>query len=564
MANLLDYVRWRGDITLGERPLNIVDGLVLTALSNIDLAGIVPPAGSGESILVRDAAAALSERPSSGVGDRRLVFVPAALLEALGASARFGDAALSAYVDETDHVTGMQFAAVTVHLDNGYTYVSYRGTDSTITGWHEDFTMSFDLVPAQPLAAAYLGHRLADTTGPLVVGGHSKGGNLAVYAAMKQDGHEQERIVAVYNNDGPGLAPGIADDAALARISDRIIRIVPEFAVIGRIFDSDVSTHIVASTARGLMQHDIMTWQVEGVSLSERPAQSRRSVILNRAVDIWLEGAAPADRRDFTDAVFGALSAGGAVLLQDIPSRGSGSFESVIFSFARSRTKTRRTLRIGAGALAQAFTAADFSGLLQQKAILRGVMLTVIGLYFIAVPSLGVQVLGGLTAFVVCVYLAGRLRRYFARYYREHRLRWQVLILPAAFLVLLAWGAQLNAFAIPRNILLSGAMVAYAWSTGRRALRMFYQSPRRGVVGASLAVSAVVSLLFGIVMLSTVDRVMPFYILQLGQYLLVAGLCTLFLFVRDRVAAEYSDAALERSVGRSPGCSRDPAVLRRM
>jgi hypothetical protein len=248
--------------------------------------------------------------------------------------------------------------------------------------------------------------------------------------------------------------------------------------------------------------------------------------------------------------VFGALSAGGAVLLQDIPSKGNGSFESVIFSFARSRLRTRKSLRIGAGALVHAVTAADFSGLLQQKAILRGAMLTVIGLYFIAVPGLGVQVLGGLAAFVICGYLAGRLRSYFVRYHREHRLRWQVLILPAVLLVLLVWGAQLNAFTIPRNILLSAALIMYAWSTGRRALRMFYQSPRRGVVGAALVVSAIVSLLFGIVMLSTVDRVMPFYVLQLGQYLLIMGICTLFLFLRDRVAAEYSDAALERSVAR--------------
>jgi hypothetical protein len=550
MANLLDYVSWRGDITLEERPFNVVDNLVLTALSNIDLAGIVPPAGSGQSILVRDAAAALAGRASSGSSDRRLVFVPAALLDVMGASARFGNADLSAYVDETDHTTGMQFAAVSIHLADGHTYVSYRGTDATITGWREDFTMSFDLVPAQSWAAEYLGHRMAETAGPIIVGGHSKGGNLALYSAMKQDLPAQDRIAAIYNNDGPGLGPGIADDAALTRISDRTVRIVPEFAVIGRIFDSDVPTRIVASNAHGLMQHDIMTWQVEGVSLSERPTQSRRALILNRAVDIWLEGAAPADRRDFTDAVFGALSAGGAVLLQDIPSKGNGSFESVIFSFARSRTKIRKSLRVGAGAFAHAVTTADFSGSLQQKAILRGGMLTVIGLYFIAVPGLGLQVLGGLTAFIICGYLAGRLRAYFVRYHREHRLRWPVLILPAVFLVLLVWGAQLNAFTIPRNILLSAALVGYAWSTARRALKMFYQSPRRSVVGATLAVSSIVSLLFGIVMLSTLDRVMPFYVLQLGQYFLIAGICTLFLFVRDRVAAEFSDAALERSVAR--------------
>ena len=103
---------------------------------------------------------------------------------------------------------------------------------------------------------------------------------------------------------------------------------------------------------------------------------------------------------------------------------------------------------------------------------------------------------------------------------------------------------------------MTAAMMVYAWSTGRRALTMFYQSPRRGVVGSFLAVSPVVSLLFGIVMLSTVDRVMPFYVLQLGQYFLIVGVCTLFLFVRDRVAAEYSDAALERSMIRQPRADR--------
>lgn len=550
MANLLDYVRWRGDLTLQQRPFNIVDNLVLAALSNLDLTEVMAGESATGFVTIRDAAAMLSRHPDAGVPDRRLAFVPRSLLQEMGGSRRFQDATLSAYVDVTDHSTGLQFSALTVGLDNGLTYVSYRGTDATITGWREDFTMSFELVPAQTMAVTYLRHRLEDAPGSLMVGGHSKGGNLAVYAAMKQRPKDQERIAAVYNNDGPGFSPEVADEPALNRIADRITKIVPEFAVIGRLFDNLVPSNIVASSGRGFLQHDIMTWQVEGTALDLCPTQSPKAAILNRAIDTWLEGATNSDRRDFTDALFGSLSAGGAILLQDVPSAGSGSFESVIFSFIRSRTKARRSLRVGTGAAVQALTSADYSGLLQQKDTIRALALVSTGLYFMIVPDLAVQVLGAFALLVICSYLAFRLNRYFRHFHVAHSLRWWWFVVIGVVLTGIVIGAsQLNAFTVPRNLLLSAILLFYAWNSARKALTMFYSPSRRPVTGSLLGISAIVSLLFGIVVLSTVDRVMPFFVLQLGQYLFVVGLCYPVATMRRRVAAVYSPAALERAVG---------------
>jgi len=545
MANLLDYVRWRGDLTFAERPFNIVDNLVLAALSNVGLAGVVPSAETGGQTTVVDAARALAGRAPGSAPDQRLVFVPEALVEAMGESARFRNALLSGYVDVTDHGTGTQFAAVTIQLDDGHTYISFRGTDSTITGWREDFTMSFETTQSQMLAVDYLCRRMAENPGPVMVGGHSKGGNLAVYAALHLDQADEARVVGIYTNDGPGFSPDILDGQALSRLSDRTVKIVPEFAVIGRIFDSQAPTYIVASSGRGLVQHDVMTWQVEGESLVERPAISPRAELLNRAVDTWLEGAGPSDRRDFTEGLFDSLAAGGGILLQDVPDHGKGSFESVILSLIRARTKTRNGLRIGWRAAVQALQAADYSGLVRERAAFRALAITACGLLFMSVPDLAVQVLGAFATTVICFYLVFRLGRYFSRFRAEHRLqrRWAGLVLLMAGLVVFGV-SHVGTLVAPLNVLLSVALLGNAWASGNRALIRARTLPRRSPVAAFLGLDAVVSLMFGVVAIITVDRSTPFYVFELGQYLLVLGLIKLFLGMRRRVAAEYSGAAL--------------------
>lgn len=549
MANLLDYVRWRGDLTFAERPFNIVDNLVIAALSNVELADAVPVAGTGETTTMCAAAEAISSRLPGYRESQRLSFVPADLVEAMGNSARFRSARLSSYADFTDHSTGTQFAAVTVQLDDGTTYVSFRGTDATITGWREDFTMSFQVTESQKLAASYLKQRIEETPGRITVGGHSKGGNLALYAAMHQSEEDQAKIDRIYTNDGPGLSPELVDEFALGRVSSRITKVVPEFAVIGRIFDPAAPTHIVASSGRGLVQHDIMTWQVEGTSLREKPAQSPRADILNRAIDTWLEGANNGDRRHFTEALFDALSAGGSVLLQDIPGQGNGSFESVILSLIRNRTKTRNSIRIGIRAAKEALKSVDYFSLIKEGTTMRALAVTATGLLFISVPGLAIQVLGAFAATLMCFYLAVRLGWYFFRYRRRHRLKFGWTAVGILILALVVSRlSHISTLVVPMNLALSLALLGNAWASGRKALHMSYASSRRSPAAAFMGANAIISLLFAIVALATVDRSMPFYVFELGQYLLVLGISRVVLNMRTRAASQFSQTALERAV----------------
>ncbi|ROS61150.1 uncharacterized membrane protein HdeD (DUF308 family) [Frigoribacterium sp. PhB160] len=541
MPNLHDYVRWRGDLPFDDDAFNIVDNLVLAALANVELGDLVPPLGGG-AVTLQAVGRALTEQEAGTPRSRRLVFVPPALVVDAGSSRRFGEALLSGAVDITDAVTGTQFAAVTVALPDGSSYVAFRGTDNSLVGWREDFTLSFDRVPAQTSAAAYLREVLATTSGPVRVGGHSKGGHLAVFAALSTTPADRERIVHVYDNDGPGLSPEITDLDAREVFRSRTTKIVPEFAVIGRLFESGPASLIVASTGKGIVQHDIMTWQVEGTHLVERATGSARAATVSGLIDAWLEDAAHDDRRDFTDALFTALGAGGATLVQDVARRDHGSFESVLFSLVRSRSETRRSLGTTVRVLRRAVRRVDASELLRRGQMMRGALLVVVGVLFVEAPVVALQVLGAFATFVVSVVVAVRLLRYAARYRKEHEVRWPWIAGGVfAFALLLVGLANVESLVTPTNLLLGAALIAAGCSSAKDGFPLLYRRPRRGMRGALLLISAAVAVLMGIVALVTADRVMSLFVLQVGLYFIVAGLVEMLFTVHDRVRRAYVD-----------------------
>ena len=210
MANILDYLDWRGDLTLAQDPFNEVDNLILAELSFVDFGGIVPGPGEGRAVPLWKAAEAYFAKTEGRPIDMG-VLVPdgiSQMLRKLMASPRFRNMTLNGYTALLDDAVEQQFAALTIDLGNGSIYISFRGTDDTIVGWKEDLNMGFlEEIPSQKQSVAYvarMARQYPDKT--IRIGGHSKGGNLAVYSAAKSDGAIQERIVAVHNNDGPGFA----------------------------------------------------------------------------------------------------------------------------------------------------------------------------------------------------------------------------------------------------------------------------------------------------------------------------------------------------------------------
>lgn len=303
MANLLDYLRWRGDLSLMSAPFNDVDNLILSAFSYFRLEEALSP---GAVMTVREVCGALGEDPGVagliGQDDNR------EMLRLMGESARFADARVCHYRQETNPTLQKQFAAMTFLLPDKTVFVAYRGTDNTLVGWKEDFNLAVAFpVPAQVEALDYLQEMAERFRLPLRVGGHSKGGNLAVYAASFAPETVQERILRVYSNDGPGMPDTAVNSAGHLRILPKLRAIVPQFSIVGMLLKEHEDRVVVRSAASMVMQHDPFTWEVLGAGFVPAERQSPISLRIDSLLDEWLAGLSLEQRTELVETAFGVL-----------------------------------------------------------------------------------------------------------------------------------------------------------------------------------------------------------------------------------------------------------------
>ncbi len=310
MANLFDYLKWRGDIPMGQVPINPVDNLILSALTYIHFQDLVPT-GHEEPVTVGDACGAFTALPKEE--QRRRVRTPndIRLAEEIQDAPRFAQLRLSFHRDEFDIQTEIQFGAISILLEDGSAYLAFRGTDNTLVGWKEDFNMSFqEVIPGQRAAAQYLVEFCQHFDGKLMVGGHSKGGNLAVYAAAMAPKDIQERISVVYNNDGPGFFRSFLDGEGYRAICPKIQLVTPQSSVVGLFLEHDEPYTPIHSGDMGFFQHDPYNWSVhrgEFISVKEVTANSR---IVDKALKGWLAGLSNEERAQYVDALYQILSVG--------------------------------------------------------------------------------------------------------------------------------------------------------------------------------------------------------------------------------------------------------------
>lgn len=318
----MDYLAWRGDITFRERPLNEIDNLVLAELSYAEMEDIVPEKGGG-TVPLREVAAAYREKGYQSV----LINDPGPLLAAAGESMRYAPVRAGSYVNHIDPDRQVQFSAVSFYLPDGALYVAFRGTDDTIVGWREDFNFSFTETPGQTDAAAYLNEVGAAFDGPIYVGGHSKGGNLAVYAAAFCGAAVQEKIARVYSNDGPGFHQAVVASPQYQEMLGKVQSIIPESSLVGILLSSQAERKIVKSSASGILQHNPLTWQVRGTAFELVDSQSPASLFLDEALSRWIDGLDDQQRQHFVSAVFDSMDASG---IQTVTALHAGRWDAAV------------------------------------------------------------------------------------------------------------------------------------------------------------------------------------------------------------------------------------------
>lgn len=316
MANMFDYLSWRGDLSFTQDPPNAVDALIFSALSYIQFGGMVEKCPNSP-VMLRDAAEEFFLQDE--FSKRVRVEKDLELLRQAAQTVRFGYSRLFMYRDHYIPEQETQFAAITFLLDDGSAFLAFRGTDDTLIGWKEDFNMSFQqTVPAQRLALQYTREVAAEYMAPLRLGGHSKGGNIAVFAAARSSPMIQKRILEVYNNDGPGFTDYMMGDPGYLHMVPRIRTFVPQSSVIGMLLEHEEPYTVIRSKQVSLLQHEPYSWEVMGKSLIPVQEMTVDSRFLDATIKTWFAQMTNHERNRLVDVLFGLLGTGGVETTMEI------------------------------------------------------------------------------------------------------------------------------------------------------------------------------------------------------------------------------------------------------
>ena len=339
--DIYTYLKFRGDLDLKNYPLNEVDALILSELSYIQFENIVPTAEEKGTITLEEAA----KRYIPKEGKKSIFYARyEKLLEKMAECPRYAELQLSNYVSVIDLEEKEQFAALHIHINPFLTFIAFRGTDETMVGWREDFDMSYMMpVPAQISAVDYINRTTKGLFQKYILGGHSKGGNLAVYSGVFCDSGVQNNIKAIYNFDGPGFHKKIVDNESYLKIKDRIHTFVPEASVVGMLMEHEEEYKVVKSYETTFMQHEGLSWNVAGTKFELVENVDEFSNSISITLKSWLEKADYEDRKVMVDALFDVLEIGGIRDVLDFKDM-SVQNATAMFKAAASLPKVQREI----------------------------------------------------------------------------------------------------------------------------------------------------------------------------------------------------------------------------
>ena len=305
MKNLNNYVE-TNLYTFKEKEFNELDSLVLSWFSYYHIQKNVYEKDSFKTIKIKELYnAKYFKEMTFDVFD-----IPSSLklLSLLAASPRFRDIDIVYYVENTSKSFEKQFSAMTFIIDKNTYYVAYRGTDHSFIGWKEDLNMGFlKSIPSQIEAKDYLNTIMKKFDGIYYIGGHSKGGNLAIYASSFIDNKYQKRIKEIYSWDGPGLQEEHIESKEYKNISKLIKKFVPQSSLVGMIFEKTENYKIIKSNSIGVLQHSPFTWEIKNDKLITLKNSSLNSKNFKKSISALVNTLDENEIRLFSNTLYGLV-----------------------------------------------------------------------------------------------------------------------------------------------------------------------------------------------------------------------------------------------------------------
>ncbi|WP_057769029.1 Mbeg1-like protein [Lactobacillus selangorensis] len=328
MASIVDYVNQNGQYSFSERPFNDVDGTILAQLAYVDFSLLNKKHIHKLAQLTPELIQKSTVHTWNPAGNQ-------ALLKAAQLSQRFGQLKWDNYAQKIDPKLEQQFSAITFTIAPDTYYIAYRGTTATLVDWKEDFNMTFmDAVPSQRAATHYFQKQSLKQPGYYYLGGHSKGGNLAFYAAA----HSQtQAIKGVYSIDGPGLKKPLPEE-----LQTRAHKLIPDASIIGLLLEPETNYTVVKSDGQGIRQHDPYTWLVKNNHFEVIASVSRFSQFTQASISTWLAGMDDATKQEFLDSVFALVSADGEKHFSELGKEWPQTLQMIAAGIAATDDQTRR------------------------------------------------------------------------------------------------------------------------------------------------------------------------------------------------------------------------------
>ena len=342
MGIIFDYLDQVAYDSIYDTPFNELDMLMLTEITYLPFDQIVSDQISPDcTCRLFEAAEKMPQDLSMLVTKNRLK-----LLEKIASSTRFKNIKLMGYVNDIDPDVQKQFAAMIFKIKPETYVLTFRGTDDSIIGWKEDFHMTYmDQVPAQKTAVNYLRKAMDALPGQFILTGHSKGGNLASYAASQIEPEYQERIQSIYSYDAPGLNHSVITSQGYQTISEKIKRYIPQGSIVGMMLETPKQAQIVKSTAiGGLAQHDTFSWQISDQTFVLLDNLNPDSLQVDKTLKNWVDSVSDEELKDFFDLFFGLILDAGISSINDLTKLENFNKILAVFENANALTDEERDM----------------------------------------------------------------------------------------------------------------------------------------------------------------------------------------------------------------------------
>jgi len=338
MSNINDYLLWRGDLSFAKDEFNEIDSMILARFSYLPFNKI--------NMEKEETVESIAEKLNKFKDEEFGYHGDKDMITRMGKSNRFKNLKVTDYEENIDKDVERQFSAITIHLPDKSIYISFCGTDNTIVGWKEDFNLSFmEHIPAQISGVEYT-KKIASKYPFLKIrmGGHSKGGNVAIYSAIYSETRIKNRIIGVSNYDGPGFDKKITETDNYKSILNKLYTYIPQSSVVGRLLEHEEKHTIVESIEKGLYQHDIFSWQVLGTELVKLDEVTSDSEFINKTIRTWLKETNPEQRKIFIDTAYQIFDSTNAVTLKELTSSKMKNLNTIFKAYSNMTESDKKMM----------------------------------------------------------------------------------------------------------------------------------------------------------------------------------------------------------------------------